>query len=492
MYDYNTNQSLCAFPWTHNYSGPRYTRKLCCTSDDVEGLDKTTEEEYLNSPELKQIRLDMLTGKKIPQCHNCYKVEGMGLESMRRNSFRLGLSEKDNEFDKYVEQTLPDGTTFLKPIYYDNRTIHCNLQCVSCGPTFSSEHINLFKKMHGTLDGKELGHTETRGHTNRTDHSFVVDKEHEEIFSKEFIEGLEEKRIRSIYWAGGEPFMSVVHWKVMDKMLELREEPGYQEYIDGIRIHYNTNMTRATWKGKPIAELLKPYKNLYVEASLDGSHETFEWTRDGANWDKCIANYKSFLDAGVDIKLTCVMSGPVILDFDRYMDFFEQEEFSPRNFVELSFHRLHQNEHAGFEFAVSQFSGLDPCFYPEEIIVPACERAIERLKNSPSVNNENFMLEHYDVIPAEHRDHYNHLKQRKVNNIGILQYYIKHRQENKEIYDDLDNLIQGKTNTIDRDRFHKTTTLFDTLYASNREAYDWYNKLNYILQPGRDIDYVEV
>ena len=92
MYDYNTNQSLCAFPWTHNYSGPRYTRKLCCISDDIVGLDKTTEEEYINSPQLKQIRLDMLAGKKIPQCHICYKTEELGIQSQRESSFRLGLA----------------------------------------------------------------------------------------------------------------------------------------------------------------------------------------------------------------------------------------------------------------------------------------------------------------------------------------------------------------------------------------------------------------
>lgn len=488
MYDYNTNQSLCAFPWTHNYSGPRYSRKLCCTSDDVEGLEKTTEEEYLNSPKLKQIRVDMLNGKKISECHNCYKVEGMGLQSMRQNSFRMGLMEKNNEFDKYVEQTLPDGTTFLKPIYYDNRTIHCNLQCVSCGPTFSSEHINLFKKMHGTLDDGTSG----GWHTSRTNNNFVVDKEHEETFSKEFIDGLQEKRIKSIYWAGGEPFMSVVHWKVMDKMLELREEPGYREYIDDIRIHYNTNMTRATWKGKPIAELLKPYKNLYVEASLDGSHKTFEWTRDGANWDKCIANYKSFLDAGIDIKLTCVMSGPVILDFDRYMDFFEQDALTPNGFIELSFHRLQQNAHAGFEFAPSQFNGLDPCFYPEEIIVPACKKAIQRLKKTKKVNNPDFHIRWEGKIPVEYHGHDKHLIQMTKNNIGILQYYIDHKIENRERYEDMDNLIEAKTNTIFRDKFHKTTNLLDVLYVSNREAYDWYNKLKYIIQPGKDIDYVEI
>ena len=118
------------------------------------------------------------------------------------------------------------------------------------------------------------------------------------------------------------------------------------------------------------------------------------------------------------------MSGPVILDFDRYMDFFEQDAFTPNGSIELSFHRLMANSHAGFPFSPGQYNGLDPCFYPEEIIIPACKKAIKRLEQSNKVNNPNFHMKHGDIIPGEFHGHDQHLIQRTKNNIGILQYYL--------------------------------------------------------------------
>ena len=448
MYNYKTNQSLCAFPWIHNYSGPRYVRKLCCTSDDVIGLDKTTEAEFMNSDIMKQIRLDMLAGKKIDVCHNCYHKEANGIENMRENSFRMGVTEEI--LQPIFENTRPDGTIFNKPSYYDNRTIHCNLQCVSCGPTFSSEHIKLFEKMSpGHI--KKVKVKNPNGGIDRVGNHFTVDKKHEEIFALEMEEGLTEKRITNIYWAGGEPFMSPVHWRVMNKMLELREKPAYTDYIDRIRVHYNTNMTRSMWKGKRISEMLKPYKNLYIEGSIDGTHETFEYTRDGANWEEVKANWEEFRAAGLDMKITSVASGPFILGFDRYLDYFEQ---FPN--IHIGFHQLMQNHHAGFEFNAESWNTLDPCFYPAEIIVPAIENAINRLKTSPVICRDHGIIDR---------------------NIGILEYYLKDKEENKERYSNKEHLIKAKSSCSYRDLFHKTRSLSETLKTSNPEASAWYESI---------------
>ena len=43
--NFKNNKSLCIFPWIENYQGSRYERKYCCISDDLKGLEKTTEEE---------------------------------------------------------------------------------------------------------------------------------------------------------------------------------------------------------------------------------------------------------------------------------------------------------------------------------------------------------------------------------------------------------------------------------------------------------------
>jgi len=396
LYNFKYNQSLCAFPWIHNYSGPRYARQLCCTAKpDMPELTGTNEEEYMNSPTMKQIRLDMLEGKKIDACSNCYYREEAGMSSMRENSwnfinarhhyadvsvgkdslFEIGDTSaiyddlpdgirnarmkewQEIEFDRLVENTDEHGNITNKPTYYDIRTIHCNLQCVSCGPTFSSEHINLAKKMGIPEEG------------------FKPDYKHEDNIADEMIQGLQDKRINNLYWAGGEPFMSPLHWKVMEEMLELRKNPEYKEYIDLIKVHYNTNLTKSKWKNKSIPEMLSKYKRLYIEASLDGVYETLEYTRDGAVWKEIENNWQEYYNSDCDMRITTVLSAPVILDIDRYLNYWD-------NYPGLSIgvHQYHSETLDNGFFNPASWKTLATNFYPDDIIIPQMEYAIKRIK----------------------------------------------------------------------------------------------------------------
>ena len=133
----NSNKAICAYPWTQNYQGSRYERKFCCISDDLQGLDKTNEEEFFNSDYMKQARLDMLAGKKRPECHACWKNEDNNMSSLREEA----TLDKDGNIQRHIQDlidaTAEDGSVTNKPFFYDCRTIHCNLQCVSCGIVYS-------------------------------------------------------------------------------------------------------------------------------------------------------------------------------------------------------------------------------------------------------------------------------------------------------------------------------------------------------------------
>lgn len=460
MYNFKYNESLCAFPWIHNYSGPQYERQLCCTAKpDMPELTGTTEEEYMNSPTMKQIRLDMLEGKKIDACSNCYYREEVGLVSMRENSWSFinarhhyadvsvgkdsllelgdissmidslpdGIRDakikeyQEKEFDRLIANTDEHGHITNKPTYYDIRTIHCNLQCVSCGDTFSSEHINLSKKM-GTGAG-----------------SFKPDYKFEDNTADEMIQGLKDKRINNLYWAGGEPFMSPLHWRVMEEMLELRKNPEYTEYIDLIKVHYNTNLTKSKWKNKSIPEMLSKYKRLYIEASLDGVYETLEYTRDGAKWKEIEKNWQEYYNSGCDMRITTVLTAPVIFDIDRYLNYWDQYPG-----LQISIHQYHP--YSGL--------GLSTIFYPDDIIIPAIEYAIKRIERSKT------------TIASDANG----------KTIKVLKEYIKQKKENSK-WDKMENLIIAKDSHEKRDDFHKTTRLSNILKIINKEAYEWYESI---------------
>jgi organic radical activating enzyme len=308
------NKSICKYPWDHSYIGSQYERKLCCISDDLVSEEKKETKDFWNSSVMKDVRKKMIAGKKINACSVCYKNEEQNIESLRQQSWK-GPENEEKLIADVVSKTDDDGSVSELPTYFDYRTIHCNLQCISCGSLYSSKHASLYSEMWNSRpkmfpSGKE----------------FVIDYKFEDSMAEEIIECLDKRRLTKIYWAGGEPMMSGVHWKVVDKLLEIQSiDPTY---IFSIFVHYNTNLTRLHWKGKIIPELLEFYQPS-IQASLDGTHETFEFCRDGASWETVSTNWKEYhsrLNKRNQFGLSSIMSAPVLMDIDRWFEFYELSE----------------------------------------------------------------------------------------------------------------------------------------------------------------------
>lgn len=352
------SKTFCSYPWTHSYQGCKYERKLCCISNDIKHLQKTETKDFWNSEYMKQTRRKMLRGEQVLECRACYKNEELGISSLREESNRdIDYDpHAERKLKKFIVDTEADGTYKHKPEYYDYRTIHCNLQCVSCGSVYSSTWLNLNYEMWGMKP------------------DFKPDYEYEERMANEMIEGLNEKRINNIYWAGGEPFMQPLHWKVIEHIVELYKDPSYKSYVQNIKMHYNTNLTKREWKKQNIPEMLQPFQPS-IQASLDGTHETLEYTRDGAKWEdieKHWKEYHSLLNKNQQMGVATVTSAPVIFDIERYLEFYGP--YDPFLHAHYNFVRLDE---------ISTVPGfLDIRLYPADIFYPAIEKVKREMKAS--------------------------------------------------------------------------------------------------------------
>ena len=105
---------------------------------------------------------------------------------------------------------------------------------------------------------------------------------------KEFIDAVETKTIKEIYWCGGEPLMWDIHWKAMERIIEL----GFAKEV---YIRYNTNLSRTEFKGIKLFDLLPQFQDWQVCASIDGTDEVGEYIRDGLNYKQWLANFKKGL-----------------------------------------------------------------------------------------------------------------------------------------------------------------------------------------------------
>ena len=62
---------MCILPWIHMHPWPNGKTMLCCDSpweDHIGDLRENSLKEVWNSEKMKQVRLNMLNGKKCTQC----------------------------------------------------------------------------------------------------------------------------------------------------------------------------------------------------------------------------------------------------------------------------------------------------------------------------------------------------------------------------------------------------------------------------------------
>jgi hypothetical protein len=415
------NKSICPFPWVHSYIGARYGKKLCCVSKNLEGLKKISDKEFWNCQKMKDIRLRMLNGEKISECETCYRDEENGIESLRQNSSKAYSLMYDNLDDV----TNDDGSTNEYIKYFDYRTIYCNLQCISCGYIFSTKHISLYKKMAPHFPPLEV----------------KIDKKFEQKMENDMIESLNNQHCTDIYWAGGEPMISKIHWGVIQKIQELREDPNTIEYANSIKMHYNTNLTKLYWNKQLIPKILKPNKP-FIMASLDGVNETIEYTRDGLKWDEVKKNWEIYYSYLPDtMGISPILSSPVLLDFDRFFNFFNAYKCA------CFMHNFQGN----VENHKKIKDLLNIRFFPKYIINRVVDNAIQKLKNS----NFNFFNDPID----------------------ILTFY-----KNNPIELSKEKLGMIKTKVLYRDKYLITKRSFgDLLKIIDEEASEWYESIEPIV-----------
>ena len=402
------NKTFCAYPFVHSHVSATYERKLCCLTPALPDSYKTTTREFWNSDYIKQVRMDMIEGKHISGCEYCYEFEKSGGKSLRNKA-----NEQYN-IEDIIHNTESDGYLSLKPIFYDVRSTVCNLQCITCDENHSSMHKKLSIK---------LGISST---------NHKVDSEYEKLLADEIIDGIISKKVRILYWAGGEPMIMKLHWDVLNKMEELLEVDEYRDYIKSIQLFYNTNLSKLYYKNKYIPETLSKF-NTIIWASLDGVKETHNYCRDGSNWDTVYNIWQEYKKYIPNISVASVLSAPVLMDIERYIDFLEQEQcnFFDHEYLPIGYNKL-----------------LDVKLYPEtlfnDIITNAKDKLAKSNLNKTSVDNS----------------------------LAILNKYITERSNPNVCYTTIRSEIKK------RDKFGRSNISFDQLLdIINKPSYEWYNKL---------------
>jgi MoaA/NifB/PqqE/SkfB family radical SAM enzyme len=272
------NKVFCILPWVSMYIRADSKVHVCCKSSEIIGdCSQQSLEEIWNNPSIKKIRKDMLDGKYIDSCQNCYFLEN---NLKKRDSIRQEALREFAQSINRTDETEDDGhynnfSLLHLNLKYNNL---CNLSCRMCNVSESTSWYG---------PAKYIGKIK--------DHEQII-----KIAGNKKIDVLSEiwhhlDSCQQVLFEGGEPLMIEEFWHMI-KELDKR-----QRY--NVRITYNSNLTQYKFKGESIFDIWKKFNNISVHASLDAEGARGEYLRPGAKWESILNFRKDMMKESPNVYL---------------------------------------------------------------------------------------------------------------------------------------------------------------------------------------------
>lgn len=286
---------------------------LCCHSrtflrddnDQEMFLHTHTLEDMWNSKTRKEIQHSLENGIQHPNCNACWDEENTGGTSRRQyhNNLNINYSKINNA-----------------PVLLDLKLGNvCNLSCRTCNPWVSSQWV---KDWWLTVDSRMEKETsvyptfEKYSKEKFKTWRLSYDDANIEFWTK-LHDWIQYAQYIDIY--GAEPML--IH-----KLFDILEHSISQGSHSNQTLHFNTNGT--IWNQKYI-DILKQFKEVYFDLSIDGLFNHYDYIRNGETWDVVLENInrydqfkKEYAQHTVSICITVSFFN--IYYIDEIFEYFEQ------------------------------------------------------------------------------------------------------------------------------------------------------------------------
>jgi|TARA_B100001094_G_C18145651_1_gene780515 MoaA/NifB/PqqE/SkfB family radical SAM enzyme len=292
---YLKNKSLCPLPFAGAIVNTDGEVQCCSISKEFLGNvnNQSLQEILTTSKKLKQIRRDMLDNKFPYNCSDCYKKEQhhttLNFENVSNRLYHVKIL-KDSPFKLYKDEHQFE----LQQMDLRWRNT-CNFACVYCDSHFSS----VWAQFEGVKDK-------------------MTNKAMDETF--EFVKK-NIKNLKTIYMAGGEPFLLKENLKVID--LIQKENPD-------LLLRINTNLSILTPK---LYNQLKTLKNVHWIVSAESTGDKFNYIRWPGKYTVLVNNLKKIQE--LPHKITINMTWNLLCAFNilEFIDEMLERGIHPNQFV---------------------------------------------------------------------------------------------------------------------------------------------------------------
>jgi MoaA/NifB/PqqE/SkfB family radical SAM enzyme len=271
-----TRDTLCAYAWTHVFVSNAGKQLPCCFAGSnvnevrLSELDMGAVDLHgiWNSPQLRELRLQMMRGEEPPICAGCFKTEKSGRRSPRQE---VNAVYSPKTIRELVQATGPDGSLNRGFRSVDLRLGNeCNLRCRMCSPYASRKLIPEWSQT-GNQEMMRIAELSSEQRPWGT---------RKEIWDSLLASAAE---VESIHFAGGEPMLIDAHHDFLRKLIASGR-------AGRIRLSYNSNLTRML---PDLENYLAHFKEIHIIGSLDGYAKLNWYIRFPAKWDQLVQNLRA-------------------------------------------------------------------------------------------------------------------------------------------------------------------------------------------------------
>lgn len=264
--------NFCSSPWYHIRIDPAGNYLPCRWSSKKKNSDynitNTTIQEYINSPEMRNFRLDLLNGNVSKNCNSCYyqdtvnKVSGRHLQLLKSaikvDNFEKSLCASPH-YTLFEHSYNNQGYTNYHPVDFQiDLGNTCNSACIMCSPKYSSKLASEYKKLHKIEP--EL-FAKFNNFKNWPDDPTLVDKFVNEI--------AQIPDIKYIHLLGGETLYLPGFYNICNKLIEL-------DIAKNVSIGTTTNGTVYT---QELENIIKQFKHVHLGISIESFHSVNDYIR---------------------------------------------------------------------------------------------------------------------------------------------------------------------------------------------------------------------
>jgi len=396
------NPNICILPFMHFDIETNGDMKPCCIGSPIEdetgkplNIKDHTFNQLWNHPSRHKFVEDLISGKKPKQCSKCWK------QTKQENSKRVHFSTNGKTIDtarQAYENGIENQPYELKwlDIFPGNT---CNLKCRICWSDYSSLWAKDWHKKN-IMDGNTPAGTPFK-----STEEFKYNQTCQWIDDPNVWASIDDetfKHLEVIHILGGEPLMATGHFDMLQKLVD-------KGYSKNIKVEYNTNGTYFFTDSQ--LEIIKKFKRLQVNVSIDDLGARFEYQRKNAVWDEVEVNLKKFIALGAKdsmnaiIGVTPAISIMNVYYVKEYLHFIDSlgmdmERISPNHFVfspGLDIRELSYDQRQQVLAKIKPTRPIENCLWLN-IIVSRLE-SDDYVK--PAMEHRGWRIDQFDVIRKE-------------------------------------------------------------------------------------------